>query len=304
MDRYTASTVRCKVGEGPLWNPHDQSLYVTDIFAGIVYAFDELLSVRGVLRIGRPTSAFTIQSDGSLVLFHDDGAIGTYSGKSREYAEVHRIPSEVGGLFNDVIADPTGRVLCGAQPIGGRPGRLYCLERDLSWRILLDDVVEPNGLAFSLDNRILYFADSGAQVVWRMSYDSDLGTVSDRRVFARTDGAEHPDGITVDVEGCIWCALWGGGRLIRINAEGHVVKSIALPAMKTTSLTFGGRDFEILYATSAQPRADEHASGNAEGLADGAIYRMPGCGRGRPEFASRLRVKGDLSANTCAGVSL
>jgi D-xylono/L-arabinono-1,4-lactonase len=290
MACYGASSVRCQVGEGPLWSPNEQSLYVTDIFAGVLYAFDELLSLKKKVRVGRPTSGFTIQEDGSLALFHDDGAIGTYSVESGAYAEVHRIPDEAGGLFNDVIADPTGRVLCGAQPIGSRPGRLYCLERDLSWRILLDDVVEPNGLAFSLDNRILYFADSGAQIIWRMSYDSHLGIVSDRQVFARTSGAEVPDGITVDAEGYIWCALWGGGRLIRMNSEGYVVKSIALPATKTTSVTFGGRDLEILYATSAQPRRDECAAGYAEKLADGAIYMVPGTARGRPEFPSALHV--------------
>ena len=289
MDRYNCSAVRCQVGECPIWSPHEQSLYVTDIFAGIVYVFDELLSVRSVLRVGRPTSAFTLQSDGSMMLFHDDGVIGAISAKGRAYSELHRIPDEAGGLFNDVIADPTGRVLCGAQPIGRRPGRLYCLERDLSWRILLDDVVEPNGLAFSLDNRILYFADSGAQVIWRMSYDPRLGAVSDRQIFARTEGAECPDGITVDSEGYIWCAAWGGGRLLRMNSEGLVVGSIALPAAKTTSLTFGGRDLEILDATSAQPRADESAC-HVETSADGATYMFRGYGRGRPEFCSALCV--------------
>jgi D-xylono/L-arabinono-1,4-lactonase len=279
------SDIRCALGEGPLWDQDLGQLYVTDAFKGTVSVLEENLQVRRSLEFGRTTSAMTQQVDGSILFFHDRGAITRLSPAGVRECLLENLPGEERGVSNDVITDPRGRVLVGMQPVGERPGRLYCLQPDLSHRILLDDVQEPNGLGFSLDHSTLYFTDSGAQTIYRFAYDESTGSISERQILLKTSGSSIPDGLTVDVEGFIWAALWNGGCVIRIDPKGRIVRTISVPALRTTSVTFGGPALETLYVTSAIDGAESDA---AKSSTDGAVFAVQNCGRGRLEFRSRL----------------
>lgn len=283
--RLVASEIRCDLGEGPLWDPARGNLYVTDAFVGTVRVLDRKLRVLETIETGRTTTAITRQSDGSVLLFHDRGAITrrTPSGTSEVLLEY--LPDEREGLFNDVIADPEGRVFAGAQPVGSRPGRLYCIERDLSHRVLVDDLGEPNGLGFSPDCKALYFNDSGTQTIWRFAYDRKTGSLSDREVFLKTSGALLPDGLTVDADGFIWTAFWNGSCVVRIDPDARIVESVSLPAQRITSLTFGDSTLDTLYITSAQFGAKDE---DAKSPFDGAVFAIEKCGKGLPEYPSRL----------------
>jgi D-xylono/L-arabinono-1,4-lactonase len=283
---YIESSTRCELGEGPLWHPVHLQLYVTDIAPGTVRVLDSSLNLLKTLEFGRPTTALTWQEDGTLLFYHDKGAITRLSSDEQQHALVDHLPGEERGLFNDVISDPAGRVLCGTQPVDGRAGRLYCLERDLTRRVLLEDIREPNGLAFSPDHRTLYFSDSTAQIVWRFSYDWRAGRLSDRQVFLETEGEVLPDGLTVDADGFVWAALWNGGAVIRIDPTGRIVRSIRVPAMRATSVAFGGPLLNTLYVTTARQEPGTSASGSED--RGGAIFAFHGIGRGRPEFPSAL----------------
>jgi sugar lactone lactonase YvrE len=281
------SDVRCDLGEGPLWHPILQQLYVTDLNRGCVYVLDEALRHKHTIDFHRPTTAMTWQTDGIMLFFHDAGSITRANPWGGERTTLLTLIEENNGLFNDAIADPTGRVLCGTQPIGKRSGRLYCVERDLTYRMLLDDVSEPNGLGFSNDYRLLYFADSEAQVIWRLSYDIGTGAVDDRKSFLRTSGCVLPDGLTVDQDGSLWVALWNRGAVVRVAPDGQVTDTVQVPATRSTSVTFGGPAFGTLFITSAKARDAD--AGHVEcSRVDGAVFAVHGCGRGRPECPSAL----------------
>lgn len=277
---------RLYLGEGPVWHPGWQELLVVDVPRGDVHRFDAGLELRGTLALGRPTSAVTWQPDGSIVCFHDCGRVSRVRHPQAAPEPVLAIPDEAGGMFNDVIADPRGRILCGALPIGSRPGRLYAIEPDGGHRVLLDDLQEPNGLGFSADGRILYFADSVGQTVWRFDYDPGAGTLSERATFWRTAGAELPDGLTVDARGRIVCAVWNGSRIVRLSPAGEIIDFMPLPAKRVTSVAFGGAEFDRAYVTSALqdgPEGDDDQSA-------GAVFRLTGLGEGRPEWPSCLTL--------------
>jgi sugar lactone lactonase YvrE len=280
------SSVRCRLGEGPLWHPAIGALHVVDIPNGCVYILSAALTTIDVLQLGRPTTALALQADGSLLSFHDGCAISRISTWYESTLILDSLPEETGGIFNDVIADSAGRVLCGTQPVCGRLGRLYCIDPDLSWRVLLNDVCEPNGLGFSPDGRTLYFADSVAQTIWQFSYDQRNGTISRRSALFRTCGDQLPDGLTVDSDGYVWAAIWNGGCIIRIDPAGHLVQTVELPAQRTTSVVFGGASLDILYVTTAA--RETHPNVNDIDRYDGAVFGFPGIGRGRDQFPSRL----------------
>ena len=287
MHVTATSADRLALGEGPLWHPLWRELLVVDVEMGEVHRYDADLKPKGRIAFGRPTSALTWQSDGSLLSFHDRGDVLRLEDPSAPAAVVLNIPEESASRFNDVIADARGRVICGALGAGNSPGKLYCIEPDLRYRILLDDAAEPNGLAFSADGRRLYFADSVGQSICRFDYDDSTGSLRNRRLMYRTPGQELPDGLAIDDRDRLYCAVWGGAGLLQFGAGGVLEARIALDARWPTSVAFGGPEFDSLFVTSANPESDSRG-GLAPASDDGSVMRLIGCGRGRSEHPSRL----------------
>jgi D-xylonolactonase len=109
-----------------------------------------------------------------------------------------------------------------------------------------------NGLAFSPDEKHLYFADTAARCIYRYDWRRSDGQLSNRRMFARIDRAEGlPDGLTVDAEGFVWCAHWFGGCVTRYDPDGKRERRVEIPASQTSSLAFGGPALDEIYVTSA-----------------------------------------------------
>lgn len=279
---FAVSSVRCGLGEGPLWHPVRSELFVTDMFKAEVLRLDASLRLQGALSMGRTTTAITWQPDGSMLFFHDQGIISRLdpSGGLRTLAA--EPPEQPPGLFNDVIADAAGRVICGVQPVRDRPGRLFRISPDLNWDMLQERVQEPNGLGFSPDGCWLYFSDSAAQTIWKFPYDARSGMLGERELFFRLGGEALPDGLTVDAEGFVWSALWNGAAVIRIDPAGRLERRVELPASRVTSVAFGGLDFRTLYITTAR----DHGPSSSD--LDGAVFALQDCGRGRAEFPSRV----------------
>jgi D-xylonolactonase len=198
---------------------------------------------------------------------------------------IDEIPDERAGRFNDVIADPAGRVFCGTMPIGARPGRLYRLDPPHDLAVIQSEVGMPNGMGFTPDRRRMYHTDTTARRIFRSDYDASSGRLTNQQVFVEIpEDLGSPDGMTVDAEGCVWAAIWGGGCLLRLDPDGAEIARIAFPASNVSSVTFGGDDYADLYVTTAG--GDDKA---ANGPGAGALFRLrPGI-QGKPEFRSRMR---------------
>src|SRR5690606_35948585 len=111
-----------------------------------------------------------------------------------------------------------------------------------------------NGLAWSLDDRTFYYIDTPTRQV--VAYDFDVATaaITNRRVVVEVDPADGlPDGMTIDAEGMLWIALWGGWKVERWDpGTGEKLAEIRLPVSQVTSCAFGGADLNDLYITSAK----------------------------------------------------
>ncbi|MBN1589326.1 MAG: SMP-30/gluconolactonase/LRE family protein [Pirellulales bacterium] len=194
------------------------------------------------------------------------------------------IPDEIETRFNDVVADPEGRVFCGTMPTNARPGRLYRFNLDGSYDVIVEGIGCPNGMGFTVDLKQMYFTDSTEHVIWICAYDRTSGSLGDRREFARTEPPVMPDGLTVDADGNIWSAQWNGARVVCYSQNGQTRHEIELPTSRITSLVFGGPDFEDLYVTSA---SDDEKTTEQQPLA-GSLFRIRNCSKGQPEFVSRI----------------
>jgi sugar lactone lactonase YvrE len=277
--------VRCELGENPLWHSGEGCLYWTDIPAGSVYRCDPNVGIAEKVYEGGVVGGFTIQADGTLLLFMEAGRIAKLK-QGKIDILIEEIPDERTSRFNDVIADPKGRVFCGTMPTNARPGRLYRLDPDGKLNVLVEGIGCSNGLAFSPDCQYLYYTDSHAYAIYRFRYSELTGEIANQETFIRClqeDG--YPDGLTRDSEGYLWSARWGGGCIIRYSPEGLEEQRIALPAKLVTSLTFGGRNLSDMYVTTAKdteaPGPEPHG---------GAVFRLSPGFRGVAEFPSRIEI--------------
>jgi sugar lactone lactonase YvrE len=288
---------RCVTGEGPLWQPDAGRLYWTDIPTGRIFRYDPATGRHEQAYQGDVVGGFTLQADGALLLFMARGAVKLWRDRAFQTI-VEEIAAERHTRFNDVIADPAGRVFCGTlaprhdygrPDAAGQPAwgaRLYRLDPDGALTTLLEGIGVSNGLGFTPDRRHLYYTDSPRREIYRFDYDVATGAIANRRVWIRTpdgDGQGAPDGLTVDAEGYVWSARWDGGCLVRYAPDGTEEHRIAFPAKKVSSATFGGPDYTDLYVTTAGGDDRE-----ANGPGAGALFRLRPGVRGLPEFRSRI----------------
>lgn len=283
MEPELVADYQCQVGEGPLWHPMERRVYWTDIPTGRMFWFEPSTGRHEQCYQGEVVGGFTVQADGALLLFMARGAVATWR-DGRLSSIVHEIPDERETRFNDVIADPAGRVFCGTMPTAQRPGRLYRLDLDGSLTRVLDGIGISNGMGFTRDRRRMYYTDSRARKVYLFDYNQRTGAITRQRVFLETPADEGiPDGMTVDAEGFVWSARWDGSSLYRYTPRGVEELRVRFPAKKVSSVTFGGDDLTDIYVTTAggQNKAEE-------GPGAGGLFRLRLGIKGLPEFLSRV----------------
>ena len=289
MTHQVVANFSCTVGEGPVWHPDHGRLYWTDILAGRLFWYEPGSGKSQLCYEGRTVGGFTLQADNSLLLFMDKGTVAVWDDGQIVQTIVDTIPAEIEQRFNDVTADPEGRVFAGTMPFDNveqRSGRLYRLDRDGSYTVVLEEVGVPNGMAFTFDRRFFFFIDSLDNVVWKFDYDQETGRISNRRAFIEFNSDDgSADGMTLDGEGNLWIAMAMGWRVVQYGPDARLKRSIELPARFVSSLAFGGQDLSQLFVTTGRlPEGEElgSAAGTLIALRPGPI--------GVPELRSRIGI--------------
>lgn len=254
----------CRLGEGPLWSDREQALYWVDILGHTVHRL--LIGTGDVARWHLPgTIGWLLEREDSPGFVAGLGRDIVFLGLDPLSIERVASPEPGGDAFrlNDAKADRAGRVWAGTMPTDGakESGALFRIDaggavslRDRGYGI-------PNGPAFSPDGRYLYHTDSLRRVVYRFELADD-GSVANRQPFIFFDAsAGAPDGMTVDAEGGLWIALWGGSRVSRFTPEGRLERSVRLPTSQITSCAFAGPGLDRLYVTSAREGLDDAHAG-------------------------------------------
>jgi D-xylonolactonase len=274
----------CDTGEGPLWHPDEQCLYWLDIPNGLIFRREWDTGDTVTFDVGVPVGGMTLQHDGNLALFMAEGAVRIWKDGVFLRTVLEEIPEERGNRFNDVIADPEGRVFCGVMTTEQRAGRLYRLDPDGALTVVVEDTGTANGMGFSPDLKRMYFCDSRQRSLSVFDYDRDTGAITNRRILVRPEGDEgKPDGMTVDAEGRLWSARWDGACLVRLDREGGELLRIDFPVRNVSCLTFGGPEYTDIFITTASAGNPE-----ANGELSGSLFHLNLGIKGRPEFRSAL----------------
>ncbi len=269
-----ALEVQALLGEGPVWDDRDSSLLFVDIEGERVHRFDPSTGAHTSFATGAVVGSVGLRADGGLVLAMLGGfALSGPSGEDLEpvagfAADATRV------RFNDGEVDPWGRFVAGTMDWGKTEplGELYELSPDGSVTTLVTGVTISTGLAWTPDHRTLYYVDTPTLGVDVFDVDPVDGTLSGRRRHLDIEEAEHgrPDGIALDVEGCLWVAFYGGSRVCRFTPDGQLDTIVRLPASCVTSVAFAGEDLDTLFVTTA--RTDLEASARAGEPHAGALF--------------------------------
>jgi len=210
------------LAEGPHWDPRAQRLYWVDIPAHRVYVFDPQTGAQQSFDVGQYVGAVVPRATGGLLLAvqHGFAILDPASGHSQPIAEIAAEADEADLRFNDGKCDPAGRFWAGSYSMAGRQraGSLYCLDANGDVRRAIADVTVSNGLAWSRDHTTMYYIDTPTQAVAAFDYDVATGAIANRRVVISIPaGCGWPDGMTIDAEGMLWVAHWGGSCVTRMG---------------------------------------------------------------------------------------
>ena len=277
-----------ELGEGVVWSPSHGEVQWTDIFGRRFFAYRPVRRRHAVGRAARSPRVLRAAWRTSLLAGFAGGleVFDLKSGARRPIAAVE--PDRPTTRVNDGKLDRRGRLVFGTMDEGigapaDRPG--LCVTKAARVRARSSRGVRiSNSIAFSPDGRRMYFADTPIKVIRCYDYDLDTGELSGERMFAAlVQGPGAPDGSTVDADGCLWNAEWGGGRVVRYTPDGRVDRVVALPCAQVTCCAFGGARLDRLFVTTART-----------GLDAGALAREPHAGalfvdRRRRHSASPIR---------------
>lgn len=282
-----------QLGECPLWHPGEDALYWIDIPGQAVHRLHDQSKEHSSWAMPGEPGCIAMHADGGLVVALRSGLVrlNTETGDILPLCEA---PYDIGKLrFNDGRCDAMGRLWTGTiyEPRDREFGSLFCFERG-QLRDVGHPVTTSNGVAFSTDQRRIYHANTPAHRINVYDFDLAAGRTGNKRLFRQFDSDRtspayggRPDGAAVDSENAYWCAMFEGGRVLRLSADGDVLEEISLPVRCPTMVAFGGADLKTMYVTTG--RQGRPTAELEQYPLSGCVLSMRVEVAGMPEYAYR-----------------
>jgi len=265
---------KAELGEGPLWDDKTGSVIWVDIPGCAILTTDPATGHTDSISTPSLVGAVAlVDSGGFLAALHDGVYLGDGTGPWRQIAEIESSDPET--RMNDGKCDPRGSFVGGtmAKPTSPAAGGLYRVNSHGRTEKLLDGVSTSNGLDWTDDGRTMYFIDTPTRTVMAYPYDHAAPTLGPPTLVVEiAERHGFPDGMTLDTDGCLWVALWGGHAVHRYTPSGDLDTIIDVPVRNVTSCAFGGDNLDTLFITTAAPGLKD------KGLADepftGALFAV------------------------------
>lgn len=265
---------KCLLGEGPIWDTKLQAICWIDILNGEIHEYSPKNKAFNTIYTHQMIGAIAFCKNGGFIAALKDGF--GYINRASGYIEMIADPEAhlPNNRFNDGKCDPLGRFWAGSMALQESPecGSLYAMEENLSITKKIENITISNGMAWDMKRGVFYYIDTPSLEVSGFDYDILTGSIINKRTVIKVPKAEgSPDGMTIDNEGMLWIAHWGGGQIVRWNPDnGKKLAQIRMPVPNVTSCTFGGSELDDLYITSAKEAVSKDGNMN-ESLA-GSLF--------------------------------
>lgn len=249
---------KASLGEGPLWDYRFNELLWVDIESNELNFYNPDNHKHYSYKFDSYISAAVPASGAKYILALQNGlAIFNRVSQNLEYFSdpEKKLPDN---RFNDGKCDPQGRFWIGSMDMNVKnsQGALYCVNKKLNVYNKIQGLTIPNGMAWSSDNQKFYFIDTIDFKVKQFEFNSETGEINNPKYIfevPKTHGA--PDGLTIDKDGMLWIAHYGGANVSRWNPNnGKLLQKVDIPALHVTSCCFGGKKLDTLFVTSARGR--------------------------------------------------
>jgi sugar lactone lactonase YvrE len=286
--------LKAHLGEGPVWDARTETLYSLDILEKRIYAnadvlveLDEFVGCMAPCQSGgfiftKRVSFWTLDQSQPFDAAQDKGMPA-----SVQPTLIQALSNESSNnRFNDGKCDPRGRFIAGTMDLNESDptGSLYSFDGKFAAK-LLGNVTISNGMAWSPDYKTFYYIDTPTREVRAFDYDLESGAIANpRKVIYVPESLGWPDGMTSDVQGNLWVAMWGGAKLTKWNPNtGELLENIPVPAKNVSSCVFGSKNMNELYITSARKGLDEATL--KQYPLTGGVFRSQTQVEGMPTFA-------------------
>lgn len=274
---------KAALGEGPIWDYDKKILYWIDIINKQLRIFDPKTHIERKIILNQQIGTVVVGTNERLVLALENGFY-FLDLETEETSFIANPESNIpGNRFNDGKCDPAGRFWAGTLSKEKGKANLYCLNTDLSITKKIDNVTTSNGIVWNMETKKMYYIDTPTNEVWGFDYDVESGEITNKEVVIKIPNGEGgPDGMTIDSDGMLWIAHWGGWKVSKWNPKiGRRLEEIKIPASQVTACAFGGDNFDELYITTARV-----------GIKDEDLKEQPNAGG---LFRVKTDVKGMIS---------
>lgn len=253
---------KATLGEGPFWDCESEQLFWVDIEAGVLHSHDAKTKKNSEWSLGEMIGAVVPSEKETLILALETG-IASFNYKTKELRPLGILENSDQNLrFNDGKCGPGGNLWIGTMHKNLKPGygNLFKVDHELQESLQISNTSISNGMAWSPDKTKFYYIDTAVYEVWEYDYDVVMAEISNRKtIFKIPESYGGADGMTIDREGMLWIAHWGGGCIRRWNPEtAEVLEKIEVDAPHVTSCCFGGKDLKTLYITTARSGMSEN----------------------------------------------
>jgi len=242
------------LGESPIWNSFDNSLYFVDIKNPSIHRLQFPSGCFESISAPSEIGCIALSQDGNLIAAMQSG-LAHVDFKTSRYSYFSSIDTDLSNNRpNDGKCDKVGRLWIASMDNqeNNPSGRLWCISHLTKPKVWDSNFVIGNGIDWSPDGKKMYFTDSVNRSIFVYDYDLSNGSIKNKKTFAQIPKAHgFPDGLTVDSEGYIWSAHWDGWRITRYAPDGAINLVIEVPIPRPTSLAFGGSNLNRLFITSA-----------------------------------------------------
>ena len=261
--------LECKniLGEGITYSSVNNNIYWLDI-NNISKLFKLNLSSnkKEIFQLPEIVTASSVKSDDELILASNNG-LNLFTVSSKKYDRIIDIEEQLTSTrSNDGGSDAHGRFWLGTMqnnfdkdgndiPIKKNVGKLYKVEVNKKVTVVEEDLGIPNTFVWSPNNTKFYFTDTLNGKILSYNFELESGELSNKKDFAKFERG-HPDGSTIDTDGCIWNCRWGGSCVVRFTPDGEVDQIIEMPVQNITNCVFGGKDMKTLFITTASNKGE------------------------------------------------